>query len=96
MEDRIVDLNLLSADKLEEAIEGGQIKAGQLGIVWGITADKALRLREIDRRYAEPNVRNYGPVVIITQPSQPLPAEDKVIEGEARHLPPDESYGLRR
>jgi hypothetical protein len=52
---RVVDLALLSADKLEEEIEAGNIKAQGLAVTWGINADKALKLKELDARGSSPS-----------------------------------------
>jgi hypothetical protein len=80
--ERIMDLALLAADKLEEEIRAGNIKAQQLAVTWGINVDKTLRLREIEARREAPRDRRNVGMFVIVQGTRPQEPEGEVIEGE--------------
>ena len=50
VQNRAVDLALLSSDLLEEELAAGNIKGQTLAVTTGIIMDKVLRLLEIDRK----------------------------------------------
>ena len=50
VQNRAVDLALLSADKLEDELDAGNIKGQALAVTTGINMDKVLKILEIESR----------------------------------------------
>ena len=56
VQNRAVDLALLSSDLLEEELAAGNIKGQTLAVTTGIIMDKVLKLLEIDRKPGSANL----------------------------------------
>ncbi len=80
VQNRAVDLALLSADKLEEELAAGNIKGQALAITTGINMDKVLKLLEIDKRGG--HAQYYGPTLIVSVSREDHEREIQAIEGE--------------
>ena len=80
--ERVFDIALLSADKLEEEIEAGNIKGQPLAITYGISSDKVLKLRELSQRSRESEAGQALAEAINRMASLSMPQLHAIIEGE--------------
>jgi len=83
VQNRAVDLALLTTDRLEEELEAGNIKGQSLAITTGIILDKVLKLLEIEKRGGSfnANAANIQINFVVQERPKELPEEDTV-EGE--------------
>ena len=81
VQNRAVDLALLTTDLLEEELEAGNVKGQPLAITTGIILDKVLKLLEIEKRGGFPgNAPNIQINFVVQEdPRKELP---EVVEGE--------------
>ncbi len=80
-----MDLALLSADKLEDELEAGNIKGQPLAVTTGINMDKVLKLYEIEKRGGTSG-NTINILALIQEKADSLEAEE-AIDGEAKPLP---------
>ncbi len=84
VQNRAVDLALLSSDLLEEELAAGNIKGQTLAVTTGIIMDKVLKLLEIERKPGNNlSAQNIQINFISQERPKELPVEGEVIKGDS-------------
>ncbi len=89
VQNRAVDLALLSSDLLEEELAAGNIKGQTLAVTTGIIMDKVLKLLEIDRKPGNANLNAQSIQINFISQKNPNLEDSDTVEGEVVRDEPD-------